>query len=99
MNLKLIDKDFEKAYKLKYDDIKKAKSSLPKSGKSMFKWHKIQFHHISVGINKVDYLVHKGIVLTSFPLKKDRNEIYEFIDKYWEDVIFPFCKFIEEKEK
>jgi len=85
---------FEKAY-IKYDDIKKAKSSPAKSGKSIFSWHKIQFHHISVGSNKVDYLIHDGIVICSFPLKKDRNEIYEFIDRHWDERILPFCEYIK----
>ena len=95
---KLIDSHFDKAY-IKYNDIKKAKSEPAKSGKSVFKWHKIQFHHISVGSNKVDYLIHDGIVICSFPLKKDRNEIYEFMDKHWEDKILPFCKYIDERRK
>ena len=91
---------FEKAY-IKYDDIKKAKSSIPKSktAKSRFSWHKIEFHHISVKTNKVDYLIHNGIVICSFPINKDRNEIYEFLDKHWDKIIFPFCEYIDRRKK
>ena len=88
---------FEKAY-IKYDDIKQAKSSLPKSGKSIFSWKKKKFHHISVGSNKVDFLIYRGIVICSFPLKKDRNEIYSFIEKHWDSIIKPFTDYIDERQ-
>ena len=89
---------FDNAY-IKYDDIKKAKSSPAKTGKSIFVWKKIQLHHISVGTNGVDYLVHDGIVICSFPNKKDRNEIYEFLDKHWDERIAPFCEYIKQRNK
>jgi len=91
---------FDKAY-IKYDDIKVAKSSIPKSktAKSRFSWHKVVFHHISVGANKVDYLIHNEIVICSFPIKKDRNEIYEFLDKHWEERIESFCRYIDNRRK
>jgi len=86
---------FPNAY-IEYMDIKdkSVKSAPAKSGQTIFKYHKIQFHHISVGGNKVDYLVHDGIVICSFGIKKDRNEIYEFLDKHWDERIEPFCKYI-----
>ena len=91
---------FPDAY-IEYMDIKnkKVKSAPAKSGKSLFKWHKIQFHHISVGGNKVDYLVHQGIVICSFPIGKDRNEIYEFLDKHWDERISKFCNYIDRRRK
>jgi len=66
---------FTNAY-IEYMDVKSknVKSGLPASGKSIFSYHKIKFHHISVGGNGVDYLVHDGIVICSFPLKKSRDE-------------------------
>jgi len=91
---------FPDAY-LEYMDIKhkSVKSAPAKSGKTIFKWHKIQFHHISVGGNKVDFLVHDGIVICSFPLGKDRNDIYEFLDKHWDKRIEPFCKYIKTRRE
>ena len=91
---------FPDAY-IKYMDIKdkSVKSAPAKTGKTIFKWHKIQFHHISVGGNKIDYLVHDGVVICSFPIHKDRNEIYDFLDKYWVERIEPFCKYIQKRRK
>ena len=74
---------------------KKVKSDPSKSGKTLFKWHKIQFHHISVAGNTVDYLIHDGIVINSFPLGKDRNEIYAFLERHWDERIHPFVKYID----
>ncbi len=87
---------FEKAY-IKYDDIKKAKLPPSESGAQIFKWEGYQFNHISVGTNQVDYLVFDGIVICSFPPKKDRNKIYEFMERHWKDTIEPFCKYIKDK--
>jgi len=91
---------FPDAY-IEYMDIKNksVKSSPAKTGKSIFSYHKIKFHHISVGGNRVDYLVHDGIVICSFPLKKDRNEIYKFLDKHWDERISKFCDYIDERRK
>ena len=82
-------------------DIKSpsVKSSPSKTGKTIFKWHKMQFHHISVAGNKVDYLVHDGIVICSFHIGKDRNEIYEFLDKHWNERILPFCNYIKARRE
>jgi len=92
------EEDFKKAY-IKYDDIKKVKSGPAKSGKQIFSWKKKKFNHISVAGNKVDYLVYKGIVICSFPIHKDRNEVYSFIERYWEKTILPFTDFIDSKEE
>ena len=91
------DEAFKKAY-IKYNDIKKVKSEPAKTGKQIFSWKKKKFNHISVGGNKVDYLVYNGIVICSFPLKKDRNEIYEFIQKYWTNTIEPFIEYIDKRK-
>jgi hypothetical protein len=88
-------KDFDKAY-IKYEDVKKCNSKPPKSGKSLFSYNKIKFHHISIGSNKVDFLLHNGIVICTFPFKKDRNEIYEFIDRHFE-VIKEFTDYIDKR--
>ena len=90
------EEDFNKAY-IKYDDIKKVKSGPAKSGKQIFSWKKKKFNHISVAGNKVDYLVYRGIVICSFPLKKDRNEIYAFIERHWDDKIHPFIEYIDKR--
>ncbi len=89
---------FEGAY-IEYEGRKQAKSSPAKTGKTIFSWKKVKLHHISVGANGVDYLIHDGIIICSFPLKKDRNEIYEFLDKYWDERIFPFCEYIKKRRE
>jgi len=91
---------FPDAY-IEYTDKRKpkVKSDPAKTGKTIFKWHKIQFHHISVAGNCVDYLLHDGIVICSFPIGKDRNDIYEFLDKHWDERIEPFCKYIDERRE
>jgi len=76
---------------------KKVKSAPAKTGKTIFSWKKIKLHHISVAGNGVDYLVHDGIVICSFPIGKDRNDIYDFLDKYWDERIEPFCKYIDRR--
>ena len=77
-------------------DIKspKVKSAPAESGKTVFKWEGIKFHHISVAGNKVDYLIHDGIVICTFPLGKDRNEVYGFLERHWKERIHPFVKYI-----
>jgi len=91
---------FSDAYIDYYNVRKKSvRGNLAKSGKTLFKWHKIPFHHISVGGNKVDYLVHDGIVICSFPLGYSREKLYEFLDKHWDERIFPFVKYIDERRK
>ena len=94
------EKLFPDAY-IEYTDKRKpkVKSDPAKTGKTIFKWHKIQFHHISVAGNCVDYLLHDGIVICSFPIGKDRNDIYEFLDKHWDERIEPFCKYIDERRE
>ncbi len=87
---------FPDAY-IEYADRKKAKSLPAKSGKSIFKWEGVQLHHVSVGVNQVDYLVYNGIIICSFPLKKNRNEVYAFIEKYWKERISKFVKYIDER--
>ena len=77
----------------------KVKSGLAKSGQTLFKWHKVQFHHVSVAGNKVDYLIHGGIIICSFPLGKNRNDIYEFLDKHWDERIEPFCRYIDKRRE
>ena len=91
---------FPDAY-IEYMDIKspKVKSSPAISGKTVFKWEGLIMHHISVGGNKVDYLLHDGIVICSFPLGKDRNEVYEFLERYWEKRIHPFLKYIKTRRE
>ena len=74
---------------------KSVKSSPSKTGKTIFKWEGIQFHHISVAGNKVDYLIHDGIVICTFPLGKDRNEVYEFLERHWKERISKFVKYID----
>jgi len=97
----LFSEDLFPAAYIEYMDIKNksVKSAPAKTGKTIFKWHKVKFHHISVKGNKIDYLIHDGIVICSFPFGKDRNEIYEFLDKYWEDRIEPFVKYVEARRK
>ena len=80
---------------IEYDTKRKCKSKLPKTGRTIFKWEGVQFHHISVGDNKVDFLIYREIIICSFPPKKDRNEIYTFIERHWEERIFPFTKYID----
>ena len=91
---------FPDAY-IEYMDIKsdKVKSGLSKTGKSIFKYHKIPFHHCSVGGNGVDYLIYDGIIICSFPLRKKREEIYEFLDKHWDERIIKFVKYIDERRE
>jgi len=90
---------FPAAY-IEYLDIKSpsVKSGLAASGKTIFKWNKIKFYHVSVAGNKVDYLIHDGIVICSFPLRKDRNEVYEFLDKHWDERISKFCEYIKTRK-
>ena len=85
---------FPDAY-IEYDTKRKCKSKPAKTGKTIFKWEGVQFHHISVGDNKVDFLIYRGIIICSFPPKKDRNEIYNFIERHWKERIHPFVKYID----
>jgi len=78
---------------------KSVKSKPPLTGKTVFKWEGLIMHHISVAGNKVDYLLHDGIVICSFPLGKDRNEVYEFLERYWEKRIHPFLKYIKTRRE
>ena len=91
---------FPAAY-LEYMDIKhkSVKSAPAKTGKTIFKWEGIKFHHISVAGNKVDYLIHDGIVINSFPLGKDRNEVYGFLERHWKERIHPFVKYIDARRE
>ena len=91
---------FPAAY-IEYMDIKNkgVKSAPAKTGKTIFKWEGVQFHHISVAGNKVDYLIHDGIVICSFAIHKDRNEIYEFLERHWDERIHPFVKYIDKRRE
>ena len=91
---------FPNAY-VEYMDTKhkSVKSSPSKTGKTVFKWEGIQFHHISVAGNKVDYLIHDSIVINSFPLGKDRNKVYEFLERHWKERIHPFVKYIDARRE
>jgi len=88
---------FEKAFTLKYDDFKHCKSGPAKSGKTIFKWKGKSFHHIDIGDNKVAYLIYRGIILTSFPQKIKREDVYSFVEKYWIDIIEPFTEYVDER--
>ena len=74
---------------------KSVKSAPAKTGQTIFKWEGVQFHHISVAGNKVDFLLHDGIVICTFPIGKDRNDIYLFLEKHWKERIHPFTKYID----
>jgi len=81
-----------------YRDVS-VKSNPAKTGQTIFKWHGFQFHHISVKGNKVDFLLYDGIIVNTFPLKKPRNEVYNFLEKHWEERIKPFCEYIKKRRE
>ena len=78
---------------------KSVKSGPAKTGQTVFKWEGVLFHHISVAGNKVDYLLHDGIVICTFPLGKNRNKVYEFLERHWKERIHPFVKYIDARRE
>lgn len=92
------DEQFAKAF-VEFADVKKAKSMPAATGKQIFKWEGITLNHVSVKDNKVDYLVYKNIVICSFGIGRDRNKIYEFLEKHWVERIHPFIKYINKRRE
>ena len=74
----------------------KGKGNVAKSGNTVFSWHKIPFNHMSLAVDRADFLVYKGIVVATFPFKFSREKMYAFLDRHW-DRIGIFLKYIDSK--